>query len=116
ANTAIQDDAKNSANAILFATINIPFADQDFADPQSCTNGGGSSTGAIAVVAATGGSGGNLLPLGNLSQSYCWRYQTAPTFEIQDAPKPAAGCTDNMAWNEPSNDYTMLLLTAVAVK
>jgi hypothetical protein len=76
---------------------------------ESCTNGGGSSTGAIAVVAATGASGS--IPLGNLSQSYCWRYQTDPTFEIQYASKASKpSCSE---WNELSNDYTMLLLTAV---
>ena len=116
ANQSIQDDASQSSNATLFATLNIPFADQDY-DLQGCINQADSYTGAIATLAATGASGPNLLTLGNLSQRFCWRYKSDNTFEIQYAPKPASGCT-NVAeshWNEPSNDYTMLLLTAEKV-
>jgi hypothetical protein len=117
ATTSIQDDASNSKNATLFTSINIPFADTDYTDMQQCVNNSGSFTGAIAVLAATGTSGPNSLSLGNLSQKYCWRYESDNTFEIQYAPKPAAGCSniDDSKWNEPSNDYTMLLLTAQKV-
>ena len=113
ANTSIQDDAKNSG-AMLFAQVLIQFADQDYPDVQTCKNNGGDSTGAIAVVAATGRSDGNLLTLGNLDQRYCWRFITNSAYEIQYAAKPAAGCSNiaESQWNEPSNDYTMMLLTA----
>jgi hypothetical protein len=115
ATKAITDDATNSENAMEIATINIPFADHDISGTQSCIDGGGSYTGAIGVIAATGVSGPNLLTLENLDQKYCWRYSTAGTFEIQFAAKPTAGCTGSIPeaqWSEPSNDYTMLLLTA----
>lgn len=118
ANKSIKDDASNSKNATLFAQVDIPFADSDYSDTQSCTDHSGSSTGAIAVLAATGTKGPNLVSLGNLSQKYCWRYRTDSTFEIQYAPKPGGGCAatiDDSKWNEPSNDYTMLLLTAQKV-
>jgi hypothetical protein len=100
---------------MLIATLNIPFADHDIAGTQSCIDGGGSYTGAIGVIAATGVSGPHFLTLGNLDKKYCWRYSTASTFEVQFANKPAAGCAGSIPeaqWNEPSNDYTMLLLTA----
>ena len=54
ATKSITDDATNSKNAMLIATINIPFADHDIPNTQSCIDGGGSYTGAIGVVAATG--------------------------------------------------------------
>jgi hypothetical protein len=113
ANTSIQDDAKN-ARAILFAQVLIQFADQDYPDVQTCRNNGGDTTGAIAVVAATGTNDGNLLTLGNLDQRYCWRFTTDSAYEIQYAPKPTTGCSNisESQWNEPSNDYTMMLLTA----
>ena len=63
ANTSIQDDAKNSG-AMLFAQVLLQFADQDYPDVQTCKNKGGDSTGAIAVVAATGRTDVNLLNIG----------------------------------------------------
>jgi hypothetical protein len=118
ATKSIQDDASDSKNATLIATMNIPFADHDVPTTQSCIDQQGSYTGAIAVVDATGVSGPHFLTLGNLDQRFCWRYSTANTFEIQYANQPSGGCTTNIPdsqWNEPSNDYTMLLLTAETV-
>jgi hypothetical protein len=114
ANKTIQDDASNSKNAVLFAAVTISFADRDYSDIATCESHNDSYTGAIAVVAATGATGSHLLTLGNLSQRYCWRYNSHNTYEVQYADKPASGCSglSDSQWNEISNDYTMLLLSA----
>jgi hypothetical protein len=117
ATKAIQDDANNSNNANLIATVNIPFADTPISDLQTCEDQQDSYTGAIAVIAATGNSGSHFLTLGNLDQRYCWRFSSDNTFEVQYADKPSGGCTtvQDSQFNEPSNDYTMLTLTAETV-
>ena len=113
ANQTIQTETKDSG-AQLFATLTFQFADRAYTSVQDCQNAGDSETGAIAVIAAAGNNGSNLLTLGNLDQRYCWRYNLGSTYEIQYAAKPTGSCTtvpDNQ-WNEPSNDYTMLFLSA----
>lgn len=117
ANQTIQNETKD-AGAKLFATITFQFVGKDYADLQSCHAAGGEETGAVAVLAATGSSGTNLLTLGNLAQHYCWRYSTENTYEVQYAPKPTAGCSavTEVQWAEPSNDYVMLLVSAAAVR
>ena len=114
ANQSIQNETKD-AGAKLFATVTFQFVDRDYPDVQSCQNAGGEETGAIAVLAATGSNGPNLLALGNLAQRFCWRYNTVSTYEIQYAAKPASGCSSSIPeaqWAEPSNDYVMLFLSA----
>jgi hypothetical protein len=115
ANETIQNETKD-AGAKLFATVTLQFADRDYKDVRSCPEGD-TVTGAIAVLAATGSGGANLLTLGNLDQRFCWRYSTASTYEIQYASKPASGCSNvsEAQWAEPSNDYVMLLLSAAVV-
>ncbi len=110
--TILSETAETGAK--LFATVNLQFADRDYSDLQSCKNAGGEATGAIAVVAATGAAGPNLLALGNLSQRYCFRYSSESTYEVQYATKPAAGCAaiPETQWAEIANDYVMLLLSA----
>ncbi|MFY9855147.1 MAG: hypothetical protein WAK26_14845 [Terracidiphilus sp.] len=117
ANTTVQNET-TGGGAQEFASLDLKFADRNYPDEQSCRNGGGEGAEAIAVIAATGGSGPNLLTLGNLDQRYCWRYTTDGASEIQYASKPIAGCSPSIPeseWTEPSNDYTMLLLTAAVV-
>jgi len=118
ANTTVQNETTGGGGAQQFASLDLKFADRDFPDEQSCKNGGGEGVEAVAVLAATGKAGPNLLTLGNLDQRFCWRYTTDGASEVQFAAKPTAGCSSNIPdsqFAEPSNDYTMLLLTAAVV-
>jgi hypothetical protein len=118
ANTTVQNETTGAGGAQQFASLDLKFADRSYPDEQTCRNGGGEGAETIAVLAANGSSGSNLLTLGNLDQRYCWRYTTDGASEIQFAPKPSAGCSSTIpesAWAEPSNNYTMLLLTAAVV-
>jgi hypothetical protein len=117
ANQTIQNETKDSG-AKLFATVTFQFVGKDYSDVPSCHAAGGEETGAVAVLAATGSKGNNLLTLGNLAQRFCWRYNTENTYEIQYASKPTSGCSSvtESQWSEPSNDYVMLLVSAAAVR
>jgi hypothetical protein len=116
ANQTIQSETKD-AGAKLFATVNFQFADRDISDVQTCRDAGNEETGAIAVIAATGTKGPNLLTLGNLDKSFCWRYNVGSTYAIQSAPAQPGGCSavSEAQWAEPSNDYVMLFLSAAVI-
>jgi hypothetical protein len=113
ANQTIQNETKDSG-AKLFATVSFQFANHDLSTVQACRDAGDEETGAIAVIAATGTAGPNRLSLGNLDRNYCWRYNVDYTYEIEYALKGGGNCSNipEAQWNEPSNDYTMLFLSA----
>jgi hypothetical protein len=112
ANDTIQNDTKETG-AKLFANITLQFADRD-KEIQTCRDARNAETGAIGILAATGSKGPNFLELGNLDKKYCWRYNLGSTAEIEYAKQPSGGCgaVADTEWNEPSNDYVMLFLSA----
>jgi hypothetical protein len=113
ANQSIQSQTGDKG-AIVFASLTLPFLDQEQGDINACMNDGFQTTGAIAVFRSTGAAGVSLLPVTNLSQQYCFRYTSEFTYELQYAGKPQAGCTNLQAsaWQEVPNDYVMLIISA----
>lgn len=105
------------AGGQLFASVTLQFNDRDQPDINQCHGDGFESTGAIAVMGAKGAQNTPLLPLDKLGSDYCWRYVADNTFEVQYAPKPAAGCASVSAnaFQDVPNDYVMMVLSAQVV-
>lgn len=116
ATTTITNQTKD-AGGELFASLTLQFNDRDQRDIAQCVRDGFQASGAIAVVGARGTRNVPPLPLDKLSSDYCWRYVADNTFEIQYAPRPAAGCNglSDVAFKDVPNDYVMLLVSAATV-
>jgi hypothetical protein len=99
---------------LLFASVTLVFDDRDQPDVSDCKNDGFETTGAIAVVAATGQHDATLLPLDKLESDYCWRYVADNTSEVQYAPKLSRSCNrvSDTEFKDVPNDYVMILLSA----
>lgn len=103
----------SGAGAEEMASVTLQFSAVPIMDITQC--GDFEQTGAIAIIAPTGGR--YALRLGNLSTQYCWRYVTDNTYEVQYAAKPAGTmCKDvaDASYQEVPNDYVMLVISAIS--
>lgn len=111
ANDAINSAANDQAGT--FAEVSLAFNLGSEPNIDKCKAAGKERTGAVAVLRSTGSRDGNLVPVVNTDQRYCFKYSTTATYELLAAQKSDGKCpASDAAYQGVNNDYVMFILSA----